>query len=140
MVDDKLYDLFISHAWLLSETYYRLEGLLKKADAFHWRNYSVPIDDPVVDSGSSVGKARLTQLLMNQVKPVNCVIIIGDQHIANSEWVTTEIEIAQLYNKPILGIYTRGQKHMPPLIKNAAHELVAWNTVSIVKAIKRISL
>lgn len=140
MAKEKQYDLFISHTWQFSENYYRLENLLRKTDLIRWRNYSVPVDDPLVDPDSSVGKAYLTELLTRQVKPANCVLIIGDHHTARSEWVVKEIEIARLYHKPILGVYPRGKKTIPSIVKNAAHELAGWNTASIVNAIKRIAI
>jgi hypothetical protein len=136
----KTYDLFISHAWRFSENYFMLEELLRNAGNFKWRNYSVPVDEPIVDPDSPVGKAKLTQLLINQVKPVNCVIIIGDGHAAQSDWVIKEIEIAQVYNKPILGIYPPGYEQLPEIVKNASHEIAHWDVASIISAIRKISL
>ena len=140
MATPKLYDLFISHAWQLSNHYSRLEELLKRDEQFRWRNYSVPINDPLVPPDEIVSHEILMEQLMKQVKPVNCVLIIGDYKAARSKWVAQEIEIAQLYNKPILGVYPWGKKRIPSVVRQAAHELTAWNTSSIVTSIRRISL
>lgn len=136
----KIYDLFLSHSWRYNADYYRLEQMLKEAPLFYWRNYSVPEHDPLIDPNTSVGKSKLTALLDRQVKPVNCVVILGGMYAAHSEWILKEIQIAQSYNKPIIGVYPWGQLNMPLAIQNAAHELVGWNTSTIVSAIRRNSI
>jgi len=140
MPDLKLYDLFISHAWKYNSDYYKLEEMLKEASLFSWRNYSVPTHDPLIDPNTYIGKTKLIQLLDNQVRPVNCVLILGGMYAAYSEWILKEIEIAQSYRKPIIGIYPWGQQNMPLAIQNVATELVGWNTSSIVSAIRRNSI
>lgn len=140
MPELKTYDLFLSHAWRYNADYYRLEDMLDQARLFSWRNYSVPEHDPLIDPDTSVGKAKLTSLLDKQVRPVNCVLILGGMYAAYSEWVLKEIKLAQAYDKPIIGIYPWGQQNMPLAIQNAADELVGWNTNSIVNAIRRNSI
>ena len=140
MPDLKTYDLFLSHAWRYNEDYYRLEKMLKEASLFYWRNYSVPSHDPLIDPNTYIGKAKLTELLDRQIKPVNCVLILGGMYAAYSEWILKEIEIAQKYRKPIIGIYPWGQINMPVAVQNAATELVNWNTSTIISAIRRNSL
>jgi hypothetical protein len=140
MPELKTYDLFLSHAWRYNDDYYRVEEMLREAPLFNWRNYSVPEHDPLIDPNSPSGKAKLIELLSKQVRPVNCVLILGGMYAAYSEWILKEIKLAQDLNKPILGIYPWGQRNMPLAIQNAASELVGWNTSSIVSAIRRNSL
>ncbi|MCK6601610.1 MAG: TIR domain-containing protein [Bacteroidetes bacterium] len=140
MPDLKTYDLFLSHAWRYNDDYYRLEKMLKEAPLFKWRNYSVPVHDPLIDPNTTVGKAKLTELLDRQVRPVNCVIIIGGMYAAYSEWILKEIKLAQSYNKPIIAVYPWGQLNMPKVVQDAADELVNWQTSSIVSAIRRNSI
>lgn len=140
MPELKTYDLFLSHAWKYNDDYYRLEKMLNEASLFKWRNYSVPKHDPVIDSKTYAGKAELTELLRRQVKPVNCVLILGGMYVAYSEWILKEIKLAQSYNKPIIGVYPWGQQNMPLAIQNAATELVGWNANTIVSAIRRNSI
>lgn len=136
----KTYDLFLSHAWRYNNDYYRLEKMLDEASFFSWRNYSVPEHDPLIDQNTIIGRAKLATLLDNQVRPVNCVLILGGMYAAYSEWIQKEIQIAQNYRKPIIGIYPWGQQNMPIAIQNAATELVGWNTNTIVDAIRRNSI
>lgn len=136
----KTYDLFLSHAWRYNFDYYNLERLLKQAPLFQWRNYSVPKHDPLIDPKTPLGKAKLEGLLNNQVKPVNCVLVLGGMYAAHSEWIKKEIEIAKSYKKPIIGVYPWGQQNMPLVIQNAAIELVGWQTSTIVTAIRKHSI
>lgn len=140
MPELKTYDLFISHAWNYNENYYRLEKFLNEAPYFYWRNYSVPIHDPVLDPNSDAGKQRLAMALNNQIKPVNCVLVISGMYVAYKYWIQKEIEIAQSYMKPIIGIMPWGQERIPLDIQDAAIELVGWNTSSIVSAIRKYSI
>jgi hypothetical protein len=140
MPELKTYDLFLSHAWRYNDDYYNLEKMLKQAPLFYWRNYSVPKHDPLIDPNTLVGRAKLIELLDGQVKPVNCVLILGGMYAAHSDWIKKEIEIAKSYKKPIIGVYPWGQQNMPLVVQNAANELVGWNTSTIVAAIRRHSI
>lgn len=136
----KTYDLFISHAWTYSEDYLKLENLLKAAPLFAWRNYSVPMHDPLVDPNTLVGKQKLTSMLDNQIRPVNCVLIISGMYAIYREWIQKEIVLAQNYNKPIIGVIPRGQERTPVDVQNAAKTMVGWNTDSIVSVIRTYSI
>ncbi|CAA0148364.1 conserved hypothetical protein [Tenacibaculum maritimum] len=136
----KTYDLFLSHAWKYNSDYYRLEGMLKNAPLFTWRNYSVPVHNPLIDPNTPVGKRFLTNELDQQVRPVNCVIILAGMYAAYSEWIEKEINIANSYNKPIIGVKPWGQERVPLIVQNNAREMVGWNTNTIVSAIRRNSI
>lgn len=136
----KTYDLFISHAWNYNSDYYSLENLLKTAANFNFRNYSVPEHDPLIDPNSQNGRSKLIKLLDNQVRPVNCVIILGGMYAHHSDWIQKEIQIAKSYDKPIIGIYPRGQINMPVSVQESAKRIVSWNTSSIVSAIREVSI
>lgn len=136
----KTYDLFISHAWRYNEDYYRLVNLLNGAPNFKWRNYSVPEHDPVLDPDDEQDAKILTAELDGQIKPVNCVLIISGMYVTHSKWIQTEINIAQKYGKPIIGIKPRGQERIPVAVSSVAKEMVGWNTDSIVSAIRKHSL
>lgn len=136
----KTYDLFISHAWKYNEDYYRLEKMLNNTALFKWRNYSVPEHKPLVDPNSQVGRNKLLNLINIQIKPVNCVIILGGMYALHSDWILDEIKFAQKYNKPIIGVYPWGQKKMPLIVQKTANELVGWNSSSIIGAIRDWSI
>ena len=134
------YDLFISHAWAYNDAYYRVEELLKAAPYFRFRNYSVPKHNPLVNPGTYIGQLRLAGMLDAQIRPAQCVIVIAGMYAAHKYWIDKEITIAQSYFKPIIGLVPWGQQRIPISVQVAAHELVGWNTNSIVSAVRRLAL
>ncbi|MGQ5710816.1 TIR domain-containing protein [Desulforudis sp. DRI-14] len=134
----KTYDLFISHVWRNDQNseYYRLVRFLKEASYFKWRNYSVPEHDPL---GAKTDK-ELEAKLDLQIKPVNCVLVLSGMYVNYRKWIQKEIEIAQKYNKPIIGIVPWGQERIPQSVLDIAKVMVRWQTSSIVDAIRRYSL
>ena len=132
----KTYDIFISHAWRYSDDYKRLVNLLNKAPRFKWRNYSDPRHDPVIDPNTDVGHRKMKKELDEQIRPVNCVIVISGMYVAYRYWIQTEIDIATRYRKPIIGVKPWGQQRIPQAVQN----VVGWNTDSIVSAVRRHSL
>ena len=136
----KTYDLFVSHAWFYNKGYSKLIELLKAAPSFYFRNYSVPKHDPVVDPNTEVGKIKLTRELDQQIRPVNCFLVTAGMYASHKFWIQKEVEIAQKYRKPIVGLVPWGQQRTPAYIQQVALEMVNWNTNSIVNAIRRHSL
>ena len=132
----KTYDLFISHAWTYNDEYYRLIGFLNDAPRFQYRNYSVPEHDPLGTRTSH----QLWEALTRQIRPVNCVLVMAGMYVNHRDWIKAEIEIAHGFNKPIIGIRPWGQQRTPEEVQNAAHQMVRWNTSSIVQAIRDYSI
>ena len=134
----KTYDLFLSHVWRNSENsdYYRLEKLLKHANNFTWRNYSVPEHDPFERKPDK----ELRQELDRQIRPVNCFLIISGMYVNYRKWIQEEFEIAKRYRKPIIGIIPQGNERIPVEIQSAAKVMVGWNTDSIVTAVRNWSI
>lgn len=136
----KTYDLFLSHAWKYNSDYYRLEQFLKTAPYFKFRNYSVPTHNPLVDPNTRAGIRFLTGELERQVKPVNCVLVLAGMYATHSDWIHREINLANKYNKPIIGVIPWGQLRVPIVVQNASRVMVGWNTNSIVSAIRDFSI
>ena len=132
----KTYDLFISHAWDYDDDYYRLQNLIRNAPRFKWRNYSVPQHDPL-DANST---RRLKAALDRQIRPVNVVLIISGMYVNHRNWIQYEIDVAQYYSKPIVGIRPWASQRTPNAVQTAAIEMVGWNTNSIVSAIRKHAL
>ena len=132
----KTYDLFISHAWDYDDDYYRLWNLLRNAPLFKCRNYSVPQHDPLDANNTS----RLEVALGRQIRPVNVVLIISGMYVNHRDWIQYEIDVAQYYSKPIIGIRPWTSQRIPNAVQLAAHTMVGWQTSSIVSAIRRYAL
>jgi hypothetical protein len=136
----KIHNIFISHAWEYNSEYHRIVSFLDSRQYFYWKNYSVPEHDPKIDPDSKMGYRKLRDELENQIKLVNCFIIIGRMYINNRVWLQTEMDLAYNYNKPIVAVIPFGARQVPQAIKEIANEIVGWNKASIVNAIRRNSI
>lgn len=126
--------LFISHAWKYSDRYKRAVTFLNAAPNFKWSNYSVP-EDKAFDSMSS---EQLGEQMKRQIRPVQCVVIVSGMYVNHSGWIQYEMDFAKQIGKPILGIKRWGEQRSPQSVVDCADEMVAWNSASIVAAIRRL--
>lgn len=126
----KTYKLFISHSWSYNDDYYRLVEYLNDASNFDWQNLSVPEHDPITD-------AEIRRRLRKQIKPSSAVLILAGMYVRHSDAIQMEIDLAEYYDKPIIGIRPWGNERAPQAVKDAAAEMVGWNTSSIVDAVRR---
>jgi hypothetical protein len=127
--------LFISHSWSYSERYTSMVNLLNNRAFFTWTNYSVPEDKAF----ETMTKAQLEEQLRNQIRPVNCTVIIGGMWANHSDWIKFELDFAVSIGKPILGVRPRAALVMPKAITDVADKVVNWNADSIVDGIREIS-
>lgn len=128
------YKLFISHAWAYSDRYQRAVKFLNDAPNFLWSNFSVPEDDAFPRMSSE----QLTEAMRRQIRPVQCVVIVSGMYVNHSEWIQFEMDFAKSLGKPILGIKRWGEQRTPQSVIDVADEMVAWNSNSIVAAIRRL--
>jgi hypothetical protein len=133
----RTYHLFISHAWRYDEDYKRRVYFLDQARNFQWKNYSVPRHDPVLDPKTRAGQARLRKELTEQIRPVQCVLVLAGMYVAYSDWIQFEIDVAQAFGKPIVGVVPWGQERTPNAVAAVAKEMVSWRTDAIVDAIRQ---
>lgn len=126
--------LFISHAWKYSDRYKRAVEFLNAAPNFKWSNYSVP-EDKAFEGMSS---EELGEQMKRQIRPVQCVVIVSGMYVNHSGWIQYEMDFAKQIGKPILGIKRWGEQRSPQSVVNCADEMVAWNSASIVSAIRRL--
>ncbi|MCB8877589.1 TIR domain-containing protein [Acidisoma silvae] len=128
------YRLFVSHAWGYSERYLRAVQFLNNAPNLSWSNYSVPVDGAYPRMSNSA----LKDALRNQIRPVQCVVVVSGMYINHSDWIQFEMEYAKSLGKPILGIRRWGAQRTPEQVISYADEMVNWNSASIVEAIRRL--
>ena len=129
----KTYRLFISHSWDYGGDYRRLKDLLDNAKYFNFMNYSVPEEKA---KGTRTDQ-ELEAALKTQLASVQLVLVIAGMYIPYRKWIQYEMDLARFYDKPIIGIKPRGNAYIPQAVTNAACEIVAWNTNSIVTAIRQ---
>ncbi len=137
MVNTK--NLFVSHSWSYGKDYDNLIALLKKRPYFDFKDYSVPKNDPVHNAPT---QAALKTAIKNHMQPCHVILIMGGVYSTYSKWINIEIELAESgFNsrKPILAIKPRGNTNISSKVRDAADEIVNWNTESVVDAIRRLS-
>lgn len=127
--------LFISHSWSYSERYNAMVSLLNNRSYFSFTNYSVP----ETQAFGPMASYKMKEELRDQIRPVNCVIIIGGMWANHSDWIKFEMDFAQSLNKPILGVRPRGAQMMPLAVANASNQVVYWTADSIVAGIRAIT-
>lgn len=127
------YNLFISHSWAYSDAYIKLMELLSNAPYFNFKNYSVPKDDPIHNAPNDY---QLRAAIKNQMQHASCVLILAGVYATYSKWINIEIQLAQEMGKKIIAIQPWAAQRTSQVVKNAADEIVGWNTSSIVNAIR----
>ena len=128
------YHLFISHSWNYSDAHDRLVKLLTAHPTFTFKNFSVPPHNPIV--GAQTDK-QLELAIENKIRPCSAVLIMAGMYSAYSKWINKEIEIARRMGKVIIAIKPFGAERISTVVRDAAHAECAWNTNSIVSAIRQ---
>jgi hypothetical protein len=136
MPELKNYRLFMSHAWKYHNGYDRLIKFLDDAPNFQYSNYSIPTDKKF----DSMSDSKLKDELRDQIRPTQCVIILGGIYVSYSKWIQFEIDYAKELGKPIIGIKPWGSERTPQAVSQAANIIVGWNTASIVSAIRQYAI
>lgn len=129
--ENRQYNIFISHAWDYNDDYERVVDFLEGFDELEWQNHSVPLDDPL----DTVNKAHLRSQLRDQIRTTSVVLVLAGMYSAHREWIQQEIELANEFDKPIIGIRPHGSKQTPNIVEDASIEMVGWRQKSIVGAI-----
>ena len=132
-----MYNLFISHSWSYSDAYNKLTSLLDNANYFTYKNYSVPKDDPIHNANND---KELYKAIKQQIRYASVVIILAEVYSSYSKWIDKEIKIAEELGKPILAIEPWASDKTSLKVKNAADKIVKWNTDSIIRAIRDLSI
>lgn len=128
----RIYNVFISHCWNYNE-YFRIVDFLDKTRGFRWKDYSISIENP--RAGGS--KKKLAAEIDRNIRLASVVLIIAGIEVSYREWLQFEIDLADKYEKPLIGIRPRGKVRLPYAVRRSAIEIVSWNAKSIVNAILR---
>jgi hypothetical protein len=126
--------LFISHSWTYPHAHDNLVRLLNAQPGFMYKNFSVPADNPIVDAETD---KQLEIALENKIRPCSAVLIMAGMYSTYSKWINKEIEIAKRMGKVIIAIKPFGAERISRVVREAAHAECAWNTKSIVSAIRQ---
>lgn len=134
----KTYKLFISHSWAYSDPYEKLVSFFNKHSNFEWADYSVPKDDPIHNAPND---KALYEAIKNQMRFVNCVVMMAGVYSSHSKWINNEIKIAKIvYSKPLIAVEPWASEKTSEIVKNNADEIVKLQSASIVNAIRKHSV
>jgi hypothetical protein len=116
--------------------------MLKKANYFQYKNYSIPKDDPFIIFAKTETRYRsaLKSKIKEQMKYASVVLILAGVYATYSSSINLEIEVALELEKPILAIEPWASEKTSKIVKDNATKIVSWSTNSIVDAIREISL
>lgn len=129
------YNLFISHSWSHDDEYERMVELLEEFPYFEFKNYSVPSTNPLdIDSDE-----ELILELKEQIKPASVVIILAGMYVSYSTAIELEMEIADILEKPMLGVKPHGNEKVPTEVKEQVGKMVGWTGHSVVGGIRELS-
>lgn len=134
------YHLFISHSWQYFKQYDNLMGLLDQNYYFNYSNYSVPHDEPLTIYNKSYYEAELRNKIKAQMKSCHVVIVLAGVYASYSDNIQLEIDVAQELNKPIIAVIPRGACRISTIVRDAATDIVKWNSDSLVTSIREYSL
>ncbi len=133
------HNLFISHSWAYGDAYDRLSAMLRAAPRFEYKDYSVPKNNPIHNADNA---SQLRSAIQAQMRSASAVLIMAGKYSTYSKWINEEITLAKngfTYKKPILAITPWGAQQISSTVREAADEIVKWDTGSIVSAIRRLT-
>lgn len=131
-----MYNLFISHSWTYSDAYEKLINLLNSDPDFYYKNYSVPINDPIHNAKNDI---ELRAAIKEQMSHASCVLVLAGVYSTYSKWINIEIDLAKngfSSPKKIIAIEPWGSERTSVVVKNNSNKIVKWQTNSIIDAIK----
>ena len=125
--------VFISHSWKYSEQYNKLAEWISYPFAsgqasVTFKDYSVPSSEPIDDARTV---SALKDAIYGQIARSHVIIIPSGMYATYSNWINKEIEGAQSYKKPILGVEPWGQQKNSAVVQKAANLMVGWNASSV---------
>ena len=134
----RTHNLFVSHSWSYPDQYDRLVALLKEKSYFHFRNHSVPKDDPIHRASSN---KVLKKAIKAHMAPCGVVLTLTGVYASYSKWIDIEIDLACrefVSSKPIIAITPWRSERTSTVVKNVADKTVKWQANSVVDAIREL--
>ncbi len=137
LMEDRIYDLFITHAWRYHDDWTRLVKMLDQSLDRSWRNFSVPWYDPALDPNTEVGNRMIYRWLEQQIIPSCAVILLSAAHENKGarKWIEIEVQMARKHKKRIIGIPAFGRVSMSPQAAALADIVCPWDPGLLISAL-----
>lgn len=134
-LDDKQYNIFISHSWNYDDHYQGIEDLLDGVPSLEWQNHSVPESDKLNTKTNGELKGELRKRMQNASVVLTSAGMYASD--AYSKWIPIEHDIAEDLDKPVIAIKPEGQENIPAYITEGADDIVGWDRASVVNAVAK---
>jgi hypothetical protein len=137
-MNDRVYDIFITHAWRYHDDWTRMGDLIDQAMGERWRNFSVPWYDPALDPNTELGSQLVHRWLEQQIVPVCGIILLSSVYDNKSarRWVELEVQLAREHQKPVIGVPTFGQQEMSPGAAGIVDVVCPWDAGQIIATLE----
>jgi len=112
--------------------------MLNRRRYFPFRDYSIPIFDPIHTNGSD---EELEQAILRKMRTVHVLVVMAGVYATYSRWINFELDIAKngfTHPKPVLAVAPWGQVNLSSRVKKEADHIVGWKTESIIKGIRAL--
>ena len=130
----KTYNIFISHSWKYDDHYQKIVNFLNSDKTFSWRDYSIPLSDPLHTNGTD---KDLREAIENKIRYSSIVVLLAGVYSSYSKWIDKEIDIAKKLNTPIVAVKLWGAERSADKAVESATLSVNWQASSIIDAIKK---
>lgn len=140
MADEKIYDLFITHAWRYHGEWTEMAALLERNPGLRWRNFSVPWHDPAMDANTETGGKFVRNWLETQIIPVHGVIFLSGVYEIRStrKWLDLELSFARKHGKAVIAVPKQGERDVPADVAAQVQGVCPWDAGEIISAIDRL--
>jgi hypothetical protein len=134
---ERMYDLFITHAWRYHEDWTRAGELFDQFLGSSWRNFSVPWYDPALDPNTEVGNRLVYRWLEQQIVPTCGIVLLSSVYDNKSarKWVALEVDLARKYQKRIVGLPHFGADAMSLEAAQLVDVQCLWDAKQIIEAL-----
>lgn len=125
--------VFVTHTFAEDADYRRVFEYLESSPNFFYVNCSNI--ESIPGNGS---KEALKDELRTQIKLAEVVVVPSAMYLAQREWVTYQMDVAQANELPIVALEPFGGLHeMPKEVAQRADEQVTWNERLLIDALRR---
>jgi hypothetical protein len=125
--------VFVTHTFAEDADYRRVFEYLESSPNFFYVNCSNIESIP-----GNGGKEALKDELRTQIKMAEVVVVPSAMYLAQREWVTYQMDVAQANELPIVALEPfGGLQEMPKEVVQRADEQVTWNERLLIDALRR---
>lgn len=119
--ESKVYKIFISYLNQEDDGYDTFISKLSSSYDFQFKNYGDP--------------QKLKQI-NDQIAFSNVFIFLSGLYNKNKPVIKKQLDIAIIFNKPVIVIRPYGMEDVPKELENIANDVIGWNAPCIIDSIK----